>query len=113
MRHVPAKTIIHQTPHYQTPRSCLAHPTATADDAPPSTPQSTSPQPTNTAATTHPLPYAPASDPLSRVPLYPEELRAAAGPPLTVAVTGATGYVAGAVVARLLAAGHIVHGTVR
>lgn len=47
------------------------------------------------------------------MPLYPEELRAAAGQPLTVAVTGATGYVAGAVVARLLAAGHVVHGTVR
>eukprot|EP00198_Chlamydomonas_reinhardtii_P013020 XP_001702357.1 heme peroxidase-related protein [Chlamydomonas reinhardtii] len=55
-------------------------------------------------------PYTPASEPLARVPLYPEEASAAA---TRVAVTGATGYVAGNVVARLLAAGHIVHATVR
>ena len=45
-----------------------------------------------------------------RKPLYPAER---AAPPTTVAVTGATGYIAGALVARLLAAGHTVHGTVR
>ena len=45
-----------------------------------------------------------------RLPLYPAERDA---PPTTVAVTGATGYIAGALVARLLAAGHTVHGTVR
>lgn len=48
--------------------------------------------------------------PSLRKPLYPAE---AASPPLVVAVTGASGYVAGAVVARLLAAGHAVRGTVR
>ncbi|KAG2451353.1 hypothetical protein HYH02_003957 [Chlamydomonas schloesseri] len=55
-------------------------------------------------------PFAPASDPLARVPLYPEE---ASTPPTRVAVTGASGYVAGNVVARLLAAGHTVHATCR
>lgn len=33
--------------------------------------------------------------------------------PLTICVTGASGYIASAVVQRLLAAGHTVHGTVR
>ena len=33
--------------------------------------------------------------------------------PVTVCVTGATGYIAGAIIARLLAAGHTVHATVR
>lgn len=45
-----------------------------------------------------------------RKPLFPAET---AGPPATVAVTGASGYLAGTVVRRLLAAGHTVHGTVR
>ena len=45
-----------------------------------------------------------------RFPLYPLEESAS---PTTCLVTGATGYVAGALVERLLAAGHIVHGTVR
>lgn len=48
--------------------------------------------------------------PTLRVPLHPAE---AAAKPTLVAVTGATGYIAGALVARLLAAGHTVHGTVR
>ncbi|EFJ42238.1 heme peroxidase-related protein [Volvox carteri f. nagariensis] len=47
-----------------------------------------------------------------RVPLYPAELAAAAAP-ARVCVTGATGYVAGPIVARLLAAGHTVHATCR
>ena len=33
--------------------------------------------------------------------------------PATVCVTGGTGYIAGAIIARLLAAGHTVHATVR
>ena len=45
-----------------------------------------------------------------RKPLYPIERHAE---PATVCVTGATGYIAGAIVARLLAAGHTVHATVR
>ncbi|KAI8471770.1 MAG: heme peroxidase-related protein [Monoraphidium minutum] len=44
------------------------------------------------------------------IPLRPEEK---AAKPLTVCVTGATGYVAGHIVARLLAAGHTVHATAR
>ncbi|KXZ43332.1 hypothetical protein GPECTOR_94g654 [Gonium pectorale] len=55
-------------------------------------------------------PFAPACDPLARVPLYPMEKLSS---PLRIAVTGASGYVAGAVVARLLAAGHTVVATVR
>ncbi|KAG2445702.1 hypothetical protein HXX76_000309 [Chlamydomonas incerta] len=71
-------------------------------------PEPFAPLPTQPAET---LPrFSPASEPLARVPLYPEEASAAA---TRVAVTGATGYVAGNVVARLLAAGHIVHATVR
>lgn len=45
-----------------------------------------------------------------RVPLYPREREVQ---PFTCCVTGATGYVAGVLVHRLLAAGHTVHGTVR
>lgn len=45
-----------------------------------------------------------------RKPLYPAET---GGPRRTIAVTGATGYLAGVIVRRLLAAGHTVHGTVR
>ncbi|GLC45513.1 hypothetical protein PLESTF_001109100 [Pleodorina starrii] len=45
-----------------------------------------------------------------RVPLFPAELEAQ---PCRVCVTGATGYVAGPIVARLLAAGHTVHATCR
>lgn len=45
-----------------------------------------------------------------RKPLYPIEREA---PPATVCVTGGTGYIAGAIIARLLAAGHTVHATVR
>jgi len=45
-----------------------------------------------------------------RVPLYPIEKAAA---PCTVAVTGATGYVAGPLIQRLLAGGHTVQATVR
>jgi hypothetical protein len=41
------------------------------------------------------------------LPLRPEEK---AAPPMKVCVTGATGYVAGHIVARLLAAGHTVRG---
>ncbi|KIZ02870.1 heme peroxidase-related protein [Monoraphidium neglectum] len=44
------------------------------------------------------------------IPLRPEEK---AAEPQTVCVTGATGYVAGHIVARLLAAGHTVHATAR
>lgn len=44
------------------------------------------------------------------IPLRPEEK---AAPPMHVCVTGATGYVAGHIVARLLAAGHTVHATAR
>ncbi|KAG2489308.1 hypothetical protein HYH03_012140 [Edaphochlamys debaryana] len=46
----------------------------------------------------------------ARVPLHPAELQA---PATTVCVTGATGYLAGVLTARLLAAGHTVRGTVR
>ncbi|KXZ48837.1 hypothetical protein GPECTOR_25g422 [Gonium pectorale] len=59
------------------------------------------------AASGHPRP--PPSF-LDRVPLYPAEQEAA---PSRVCVTGATGYVAGPIVARLLAAGHTVHATSR
>lgn len=45
-----------------------------------------------------------------RKPLYPVEQDAE---PATVCVTGGTGYIAGAIIARLLAAGHTVHATVR
>ena len=45
-----------------------------------------------------------------RKPLYPSEKDAQ---PVTVCVTGGTGYIAGAIIARLLAAGHTVHATVR
>ena len=48
--------------------------------------------------------------PASRVPLYPLEQSAS---PAVVAVTGASGYVAGELVRRLLAGGHTVHATVR
>lgn len=44
------------------------------------------------------------------IPLRPEEK---AAKPQTVCVTGATGYVAGHIVQRLLAAGHTVHATAR
>ena len=46
----------------------------------------------------------------AQVPPYPAELVAT---PSTVALTGCTGYVAGAIVARLLQLGHTVHGTCR
>jgi len=45
-----------------------------------------------------------------RVPLYPSEQKAQA---TVVTVTGASGFVAGPLVQRLLAAGHTVHATVR
>lgn len=45
-----------------------------------------------------------------RVPLYPPEQ---AAKPAVCCVTGATGYVAGALVQRLLAGGHIVRATCR
>ena len=45
-----------------------------------------------------------------RKPLYPVEWDAE---PAAVCVTGGTGYIAGAIIARLLAAGHTVHATVR
>ena len=45
-----------------------------------------------------------------RKPLYDIE---ATAQPATVCVTGGTGYIAGAIIARLLAAGHTVHATVR
>lgn len=45
-----------------------------------------------------------------RKPLYPVERDAE---PATVCVTGGTGYIAGVIIARLLAAGHTVHATVR
>jgi hypothetical protein len=47
---------------------------------------------------------------LKRVPLYDAEKDAA---PRTVCVTGASSYVAGSIIPRLLAAGHTVHATVR
>ncbi|KAF8069457.1 CCR1 [Scenedesmus sp. PABB004] len=43
-------------------------------------------------------------------PLYAAEQKAS---PLVVCVTGATGYLAGHIIKRLLAAGHTVHGTAR
>lgn len=43
-------------------------------------------------------------------PLYPEEINAS---PATVCVTGGTGFVAGAIIERLLRGGHTVHTTVR
>lgn len=45
-----------------------------------------------------------------RKPLYETESSAKQ---TTVCVTGGTGYIAGAIIARLLAAGHTVHATVR
>ncbi len=45
-----------------------------------------------------------------RKPLYDTER---AAEQTTVCVTGGTGYIAGAIIARLLAAGHTVHATVR
>ena len=45
-----------------------------------------------------------------RKPLYEIE---ASEQPATICVTGGTGYIAGAIIARLLAAGHTVHATVR
>ena len=51
-----------------------------------------------------------ASPPALEPPLAPAELR---GRRLVVCVTGATGYVAGHIVHRLLAAGHTVRGTCR
>ncbi len=47
---------------------------------------------------------------LSRKPLTPAELAEA---PCRVCVTGAAGYIASAIVCRLLAAGHTVHATYR
>ena len=46
-------------------------------------------------------------------PLYPEESEFANDQVARIAVTGATGYVAANIVARLLESGHIVHGTTR
>lgn len=45
-----------------------------------------------------------------RKPLYETESSAKQ---TTVCVTGGTGYIAGAIITRLLAAGHTVHATVR
>ena len=44
-----------------------------------------------------------------RVPLYPAEASAA---PTTVVVTGASGYIAGRLVSRLLAAGALVSASI-
>lgn len=46
----------------------------------------------------------------TRKPLYEAE---ASAPQATVCVTGGSGYIAGAIIARLLLAGHSVHATVR
>ena len=46
-------------------------------------------------------------------PFYPEEASFAEEQVARIAVTGATGYVAANIVARLLESGHIVHGTTR
>lgn len=46
-------------------------------------------------------------------PLYPEEEAFANEQVARIAVTGATGYVAANIVARLLESGHVVHGTTR
>ena len=46
----------------------------------------------------------------TRVPLYDVEKSAT---PKTVCVTGATGFIAGSIVQRLLASGHTVHATCR
>ena len=46
----------------------------------------------------------------TRKPLYEAETSAQ---PATVCITGGTGYIAGAIIARLLLAGHTVHATVR
>ena len=48
--------------------------------------------------------------PALRLALYARESNAT---PTTVCVTGATGYIATAIISRLLAAGHTVHGTAR
>ncbi len=47
---------------------------------------------------------------VSAVPLYPAEKAAS---PAKVCVTGATGFIAGPVIERLLRAGHTVHATCR
>ena len=47
---------------------------------------------------------------LARLPLYPAEQQAE---PSLVCVTGASSYVAGSIIPRLLAAGHTIHATVR
>ncbi len=47
---------------------------------------------------------------MAKVPLYPAEKAAGQA---TVCVTGATGYIAGVVIERLLRAGHTVHATYR
>jgi hypothetical protein len=52
-----------------------------------------------------------AEDSMSLIPpLTADEKKAK---PLRICVTGATGYLAGHIVQRLLAAGHVVHGTAR
>lgn len=53
---------------------------------------------------------APAAAVALKVPLTPVELKARRS---TICVTGGTGYIAGHVIHRLLAAGHTVHATVR
>lgn len=47
---------------------------------------------------------------LQRVPLYPAETGAVRS---TVCVTGATSYISGPIIERLLRAGHTVHATCR